>query len=42
MLKGDLVKINKPSLNFALGWVIPFLPRKLVLKMSRKGMEKKP
>jgi short-subunit dehydrogenase len=42
MLKGDLVKINEPSLNFALGWVIPFLPRKAVLKMSRKSMEKKP
>ena len=38
MLNGELVKINEPSLNFALGWVIPFLPRKLVLKMSRKGM----
>jgi short-subunit dehydrogenase len=42
MLKGDLVKINEPSLNFALGWVIPFLPRKVVLKLSRKGMEKNP
>jgi len=41
MLKGDLVKINEPSLNFVLGWVIPFLPRKIVLKMSRKGMDKK-
>ena len=42
MLKGDLVKINEPSLNFVLGWIIPFLPRKAVLKMSRKTMEKKP
>jgi hypothetical protein len=42
MLRGDLVKINEPSLNFALGWVIPFLPRKAVLKLSRKSMEKKP
>lgn len=42
MLKGELVKINEPSLNFALGWVIPFLPRKAVLKLSRKGMEKSP
>jgi len=40
MLKGDLVKINEPSLNFALNWVIPLLPRKLALKISRKTMEK--
>jgi short-subunit dehydrogenase len=42
MLKGDLVKINEPSLNFMLGWVVPFLPRKAVLKISRKTMEKNP
>lgn len=42
MLNGDLVKINEPSLKFLLGWIIPFLPRKLVLKMSRKSMEKNP
>ncbi len=41
MLNGDLIKINEPSLNFMLGWIIPFLPRRLVLKLSRKGMEKK-
>lgn len=40
MLKGDLVKINEPALNFGLNWVIPLLPRKLVLKLSRKSMEK--
>jgi short-subunit dehydrogenase len=40
MLKGDLVKINEPALNFGLNWVIPLLPRKLVLKLSRKTMEK--
>lgn len=40
MLAGDLVKINEPALNFALNWVIPLLPRKLVLKMSRSTMEK--
>lgn len=42
MLRGDLVKINEASLSFALGWVIPFLPRKAVLKISRKTMEKNP
>lgn len=40
MLKGDLVKINEPALSFGLNWVIPLLPRKLVLKLSRKTMEK--
>ncbi len=40
MLSGELVKINEPSLNFALNWVVPLLPREVVLKMSRKGMEK--
>jgi len=42
MSKGDLVKINEPSLNFMLGWVVPLLPRRLVLKISRKTMEKNP
>lgn len=42
MLKGDLVKINEASLNFALGWIVPFLPRKMLLKVSRKAMEKNP
>ena len=42
MSRGDLVKINEPSLNFMLGWVVPFLPRKAVLKISRKTMEKNP
>jgi short-subunit dehydrogenase len=40
MLKGDLVAINERSLSFMLNWVIPFLPRKTVLKMSQKFMEK--
>lgn len=40
MMKGDLVKINEPSLSFMLNWVFPFLPRKTRLKMSQKTMEK--
>ena len=40
MMKGELVKINEPSLNFLLNWVVPFLPRKTVLKMSQQTMEK--
>lgn len=40
MMKGELVAFNEAKLKFALEWVIPFLPRKMVLKMSRKAMEK--
>ncbi len=40
MVKGDLVKINEKGLDFMLNWVIPFMPRKSVLKMSQKFMEK--
>jgi len=38
MLKGDLVKINEMGLNFMLNWVVPFLPRRTVLKISQKAM----
>ena len=40
MLKGELIKINEPSLSFMLNWVVPFLPRKTVLKLSQQAMEK--
>ncbi|WP_114765386.1 SDR family NAD(P)-dependent oxidoreductase [Vibrio rhodolitus] len=40
MEKGELVAFNEPSLKFMLNWIIPFLPRKLVLKISRQTMEK--
>lgn len=40
MLKGELVAFNEAKLKFALEWVIPFLPRKIVLKLSRQAMEK--
>lgn len=40
MVKGDLLKINEKGLDFMLNWVIPFMPRKSVLKMSRQFMEK--
>ena len=39
-MKGELVKINEASLSFMLNWVIPFRPRKTVLKMSQQAMEK--
>lgn len=40
MLKGDHVKINEMGLSFMLNWVIPFMPKKTVLNMSQKFMEK--
>ncbi|MCG8671407.1 MAG: SDR family oxidoreductase [Pseudomonadales bacterium] len=40
MEKGQLVAFNEGSLKFMLNWIVPFLPRKLVLKISRQAMEK--
>lgn len=40
MEKGKLVVINDASLNFMLNWVVPLMPRNLVLKVSRRTMEK--
>jgi len=40
MEKGKLVAINEKGLSFMLNWVVPFLPRKVVLKLSRQAMEK--
>lgn len=40
MMRGDLVAFNEPRLKFLLDWIVPLLPRKLVLKMSRQAMEK--
>lgn len=40
MERGELVAFNESKLKFAVNWVIPLLPRKLVLKLSRMAMEK--
>ena len=40
MQRGDLIAINEKALSFMINWVIPFLPRKTVLKISQKFMEK--
>jgi len=40
MMKGKLVAINEPQLSFMLNWVVPFLPRKTVLKISEQAMQK--
>ncbi|MDD9952585.1 MAG: SDR family oxidoreductase [Zetaproteobacteria bacterium] len=41
MLRGDLIKINEMRLHFLLNWVVPWLPRKWVLRMSQMTMSKK-
>ena len=40
MMKGQLVAINELQLSIMLNWIVPFLPRRTVLKMSRRTMEK--
>ena len=40
MIRGELLTINERGLDFMLNWVMPFVPRKQVLKMSRRLMEK--
>ncbi len=40
MEKGELVAFNESKLKFASDWILPFMPRKMLLKASRKAMEK--
>jgi uncharacterized protein len=40
MMAGKLLVINDPKLRFLLGWVLPFLPRRMVLKIARDFSEK--
>lgn len=40
MMRGELVVFNEAKFKCLLNWVVPFLPRKVVLKISRKAMEK--
>lgn len=40
MERGDLLAFNEPKLKFLLDWIVPWLPRKSILKMSRQAMEK--
>ena len=41
MNRGELLVVNEASLRFMLNWIVPLLPRKMVLKMSRGLMEKR-
>ncbi|MEL6958920.1 MAG: SDR family oxidoreductase [Pseudomonadota bacterium] len=40
MRRKELVAINDGRLRFLLGWVVPFLPRRAVLKMAQKMQSK--
>lgn len=40
MQRGELVAFNEAKLKFASDWIMPLLPRKMILKVSRKAMEK--
>ncbi len=40
MERGELVAFNEGKLQIVLDWIVPLLPRKTVLKMSRQAMEK--
>lgn len=40
MLQGKLIAINDWKLSVLFNWIVPFLPRRTVLRMSRKTMEK--
>lgn len=40
MQRGELVAFNEAKLGFTANWIVPFMPRKTMLKLSRKAMEK--
>jgi short-subunit dehydrogenase len=40
MLQGKLIAINDWKLSLMLNWIVPLLPRRTVLRLSRKAMEK--
>jgi len=42
MMQGKLVTINEAKLSFLLNWIIPFLPRRMVLKLFGDMQEKMP
>ncbi len=41
MMKGKVISFDKPLLKFTLQWLVHFIPRKTLLKISRKSMEKR-
>jgi hypothetical protein len=41
MMRGDLVTVNDAKLGFAVNWIIPLMPRRMVLKMVQRMQTKK-
>ncbi len=41
MRAGELVKVNDPKIGFAVNWLIPLLPRRMVLKMTERMQTRK-
>ena len=41
MMRGDLVTVNDAKLGFAVNWIIPLLPRRMVLKAIQRMQTKK-
>jgi short-subunit dehydrogenase len=41
MMKGKLLSFDRPLLRITLRWLVPFIPRITLLKISRKTMEKR-
>lgn len=41
MMKGKLLSFDKKSMKFSMRWLSPFVPRRTLLKISRKTMEKR-
>ena len=40
MMRGRLVSINEAQLSFMLNWLVPLLPRRMVLGMVNKMQSK--
>lgn len=41
MMKGKLLSFDRKLLKFSLRWLTPFIPRRTLLKITRKTMEKR-
>ncbi len=41
MMRGDLVTVNEAKLSLAVNWIIPLMPRRMVLKMVQRMQTKK-
>ncbi|WP_373817881.1 SDR family NAD(P)-dependent oxidoreductase [Glaesserella sp.] len=40
MMRGDLVAFNESKLKFMFNWIMPFMPRSFILKMTKQAMAK--